>query len=72
MEYYRLSQWSGILQERAASGRNIKELCLQAGIHVNTYFYWQRKLRNVASKGLVGDASNEVTETLETGLVPKG
>ncbi|MBN1623114.1 MAG: transposase, partial [Clostridia bacterium] len=42
---YRLSQWAGIVQQRLDSGKNIKDFCEDEGINRNTYFYWQKKLR---------------------------
>ena len=42
---YRLSQWSQALQERKVSGESIKAFCQRKGVSRNTYFYWQRKLR---------------------------
>jgi len=47
-EEYRLSHWSGIMQERRASGLSIKAFCKNAGFHENAYYYWQRKLREAA------------------------
>ena len=47
-EEYRLSHWSQIMQERIKSGLSIKAYCKQIGICGNTYFYWQRKLREAA------------------------
>jgi len=45
---YRLAQWSQALQERKASGESIKTFCENKGVSKNTYFYWQRKLRETA------------------------
>lgn len=57
---YRLAQWAQALRERAASGESIKEFCRSRGIKRNTYFYWQRKLRETACKQL--SLSQEVIE----------
>lgn len=46
---YRLSQWSEAVQERVSKGESIKDFCERKGISRNTYFYWQRKLREAAS-----------------------
>ena len=51
---YRQSYWSQIIQERIDSGLSIKAFCENAGIHENTYFYWQRKLRELACEELTG------------------
>jgi len=41
----RLSRWSGIIRERAESGKTVKQWCSENGICAKTYYYWQRKLR---------------------------
>jgi len=41
---YRLTHWAGIMSERQESELSIKAFCENAGIHEDTYFYWQRKL----------------------------
>ena len=63
---YRISHWAQVMQERTASGLNIKEFCKQIGICQNTYFYWQRKVRAALCEKLLPAAKNE------TSLVPKG
>jgi len=45
---YRLSYWANIIRERKESGLNVKAFCQNIGIHSNTYFYWQKKLREAA------------------------
>ena len=45
---YRLAHWAGIVREREESGLSIRAYCKQAGFHENNYFYWQRKLRDIA------------------------
>jgi transposase-like protein len=45
---YRLAHWTQIMQARTESGLSIKEYCKTSGIQENTYFYWQRKLREAA------------------------
>ncbi len=62
---YRLSKWAQIIQARKESGKSVKNFCEDTGISKNTYFYWQRKLREAACKDLMGaDESKE--------LVPDG
>lgn len=48
---YRLSQWAQVMRERAEKGLSIRAYCDSTGIHKNTYFYWQRKLREAAASG---------------------
>jgi putative transposase len=45
---YRLTQWARIMEERQASGQNIREFCKAAGYQEHVYYYWQRKLREAA------------------------
>jgi len=45
---FRMSYWAGVMRERSESGLSIKAFCANAGIHENTYFYWQKKLRESA------------------------
>lgn len=50
---YREAHWVQIMQERRESGQSIRAYCKGAGIHENVYYYWQRKLREAASKPFV-------------------
>ena len=47
---YRMEQWSQAMQERLANGETIKDYCKRIGVSRNTYFYWQRKLREAVVK----------------------
>ena len=64
---YRLSQWSQALQERLSTGESIKAFCQSRGISRNTYFYWQRKLREAACSKLLN-----LQEAEEKSLIPRG
>ena len=55
---YRLGHWAKIMQEREQSGLSIKAFCQQIGIATNTYFYWQRKLRETACRELAVDSTD--------------
>jgi len=57
---YRLAQWAQVMTARSDSGQSIKEFCQSAGIKRNTYFYWQRKLREAASAQLTAPGFAEV------------
>jgi putative transposase len=63
---YRMAQWAQALQERIANGESIDGFCQSRGISRNTYFYWQRKLREVACAELSKAQNNEAS------LVPTG
>ena len=64
---YRLTHWAQIMRERADRGISIRLYCEQAGIHENTYFYWQRKLREEACTGMQTAGISDGKS-----LVPKG
>ena len=51
----RLAHWAGIMRERVESGLSIRAYCKQAGFHENSYFYWQKKLREAACSQLISD-----------------
>jgi hypothetical protein len=55
---YRLSHWSGIMQERATSGMSIRAYCKSIGLHENVYHYWQRKLKEAACLELLPASAN--------------
>jgi len=58
---YRLSQWAQAFQEKKAAGENIDEFCKAKGISRNTYFYWQRKLREAVVKQAISE-NNQPTQ----------
>ena len=49
---YRMAQRTRALKERAANGESITDFCKKKGVSRNTYFYWQRKLREAACNEL--------------------
>lgn len=65
---YRMTQWSQAIQERTSQGESIKDFCERQGISRNTYFYWQRKLREAACQELIVAKKTEHIEA----LAPKG
>jgi transposase-like protein len=48
---YRLTHWAGVVRQRAESGLTVKAFCESEGLPENTYFYWQRKLRESVCEG---------------------
>ena len=64
---YRITHWMGIMREQKESGLSIKEYCEQMGMHENKYYYWQRRLREMAINQ-INTQSGEATNN----LVPKG
>lgn len=63
-----MAQWVQAMQDRIARGESIKDFCARQGISRNTYFYWQRKLREAACENLSPANRAEAN----TALVPKG
>jgi putative transposase len=63
---YRLAHWAQVMRDRTDKGLSIRAYCEEARIHENTYFYWQRKLRETACAGIQA-ATAEVKA-----VVPKG
>lgn len=66
---YRLAQWAQTIQARVKSGHSIKDFCISSGISRNAYFYWQRKLREVACSEIQEMATQVKAED---SLVPSG
>ena len=58
----RLEHWACVLQEQRTSGMSIKRFCKASGFSQNTYFYWQRKLREVACREILArpEGINEI------------
>jgi len=64
---YRLAKWSQAIQEKTANGESVGEFCQNRRISHNTYFYWQRKLREMAAKQMAQGSPGSI----ET-MVPSG
>jgi transposase-like protein len=60
---YRLTHWGQIMQERMKSGSSIKSYCNEKGICENTYYYWQRRLREAACEELSKYESRQRSDT---------
>ena len=70
---YRLAKRAELIQAKQDNGQNVEEFCLSEGISKNTYFYWQRKLRESACTQLAGQVSEAGREMAPEGwarLVP--
>lgn len=46
----KMAHWEQVIRECEESGMTIKAYCENADIRPSLYFYWRRKLRNVAGK----------------------
>jgi transposase-like protein len=64
---FRLAHWAQIMQERVESGMTIRSFCKAKGMGLNTYFYWQKKLREAAVSQMAAAAQPE-----QQALVPSG
>jgi len=65
---YRMAKWALIIQDCKASGESVKEYCQSRGLSRDSYFSWQRKLREATCEQLVAFQS----ETAPQGLIPSG
>lgn len=65
---FRLDHWAQVIHERTEKGLSVHAYCESIGIHENTYFYWQRKLREAACSGM----PMPTVDSGEGTLVPKG
>jgi len=57
---YRLSHWAQVIQNRAENGMSIREYCIHVGISENTYYYWQRRVRQAACELLLPRVQTDV------------
>jgi transposase-like protein len=48
----RAAHWTRVLQEHAQGKESVKEFCEARGFAPNTYYYWQRKLRETMLQGM--------------------
>ena len=62
---YRLSKWAQVIKTCKESGKTIKDFCKDNGINENAFFYWQRKLRETACRGLTEPGDSK-------GIAPAG
>ena len=64
---YRMASWMELMRERSDTGETIKGFCERRGISRQSFFYWQRKLREIAVKQVVKETSEQ-----SKSLVPNG
>ena len=60
---YRMAHWAKIITDQKASEQTIREYCEKNGLHENSYYYWQKKLRTAAINELSA-ATGEQTQEL--------
>jgi len=69
---YRLSHWAQIMREKSQSGLSAKDFCQKIGISENTYFYWQKRLREAACRELTTVKPQETVELITNRpIIPK-
>jgi len=63
---YRLTHWAKVIQDCGQSGLTIKAYCENAGIPEYSYYYYLKKLREVASDRLTnyGGAKTSLTQAV--------
>lgn len=49
---YRMAVWSENMKERTELGMSIRAYCAMKGFAENTYYYWQRRLRDAVCNQL--------------------
>ena len=59
---YRLSHWAQVMQRRTDNGVSIREYCIHLGISENTYYYWQRRVRQAACEVMLPAVQTEITQ----------
>ena len=50
---YRMTKWTQIIQDRKNSGESIEGYCKNHGLSRDSYFYYQKKLREAACEQLI-------------------
>lgn len=69
---YRMSKWAQVIQAQKESRQTIKDFCQATGIKRNSFFYWQRKLRERACAQLTKtEESNSLVPIGWMRIVPK-
>ena len=64
---FKMAQWAEVIQDRKASGENVKEYCKNRGLKRDAYFYWQRQLRNAACEQLALIQTGQIPSRVEHG-----
>ena len=57
----RLSHWAQIIREKNQRGLSAAAFCKEIGISKNTYFYWQKKIREAMCEELLSQQPTEPT-----------
>ena len=65
---FRLTQWTQMIQGRLERQQSIKAFCQEAGMSENTYYYWQRKVRQALCERVTGNTAG----TPSAGIATRG
>jgi hypothetical protein len=64
----RLLYWAQFIRDRKASGLSVRAFCRNADVRENTYYYWQKKIRDEACEQLLMSQTDDGSAS----FVPKG
>lgn len=65
---YRLGHWVEMISQCRNSGQTVTAWCENQSINIKSYYYWQRQVREAASKAL--PACQQSGEETATGIQP--
>ena len=71
----RLTHWAQVMQERGEQGVSVRDYCKATDIKEHVFYYWQRKLRELACQSLIANqnkTASHITEKITTPIVPTG
>lgn len=60
----RKKHWAEVLRRRRDSGQTIRGFCRAEGICEKTYYYWQKRIREVAGAALLEQGGNQAPTAL--------
>ena len=59
---YRMAHWAKIVADQKESRSTIREYSEKSGLHENSYYYWQKKLRTAAIEELTTASDGQAQE----------
>jgi len=65
---FRLTQWMQMIEGRMDRHQSIRAFCEETGVSKNTYYYWQRKVRQALCERVRGNTAR----TPSTGITTPG
>lgn len=58
---FRLSEWVQVMKDQKTSGMTVNSFCLSRGIKRHSFYYWQRKLREMAGNAIIDQTAANVS-----------